>query len=183
KGCQGDTESRQVIAHPMPVEKAGPARVVLEGGQEPRPATATGSSSYVYVWTPATYLDTPSILRPTSRPQADITYTLRVTAAGGCSASDEVRVKLLLAPEIPNAFSPNGDGINDVWNIKYLDSYPGAIIQLFDRYGRLVFNSVGYNKPWDGKQKGVDVPVGVYYYVIDPKNGRKPMTGSVTIVR
>jgi len=70
-----------------------------------------------------------------------------------------------------------------VWNIKYISSYPGAVIQVFDRYGKQVFTSTGYNVPWDGKVGGKNVPVGVYYYIIDPKNGRKATTGSVSLVR
>ena len=103
--------------------------------------------------------------------------------AGGCSSSDDVFVKVLLAPVIPNVFSPNGDGINDVWNIRYLNSYIGASVKVFDRYGKMIFESIGYNTPWDGKKAGKELPVGVYYYIIDPKNGRKAMSGSVTILR
>jgi gliding motility-associated-like protein len=183
KGCQSDTVTKTAVVHPYPVVNAGPDQVVLEGGEATLRATATGSSNYQFLWTPATWLNNANILQPISKPQGDIAYTLKVTGAGGCSATDDVFVKLLLAPEIPNAFSPNGDAINDTWVIKYLDSYPGATVQVFDRYGKLVFSSTGYQSPWDGKLNGVYVPVGVYYYVIEPKNGRKPYQGSVTIVR
>jgi gliding motility-associated-like protein len=94
-----------------------------------------------------------------------------------------VFIKVLFSPVIPTAFSPNGDGINDTWTIRYLDSYPGATVKVFDRYGRLVYNSVGYNSPWNGNFNGAQLPTGVYYYVIDPKNGRKVMQGSVTLIR
>jgi gliding motility-associated-like protein len=183
KGCVSDTVTKIATVHPFPVVNAGPDQVVLESGQLTIPATVSGSSNYQFLWSPATYLNNPALLQPVSSPLADISYTLTVTGAGGCQSSDNVNIKLLLAPEVPNAFSPNGDAINDVWTIKYLDSYPGAEVQLFDRYGRIVFASTGYNKPWDGKNKGVDVPVGVYYYIIDPKNGRKAMSGSVTVIR
>ena len=86
-------------------------------------------------------------------------------------------------PEIPNAFSPNGDGINDVWRIKYLEFYSEATVQIFNRYGQLVYLTTGYNVPWDGNFKGTPLPVGTYYYIINPKNGREIMKGSVTIVR
>jgi gliding motility-associated-like protein len=162
---------------------AGPDQVVLEGGQATIKATATGSSNYQYQWSPGTYLNNINVLQPTTKPSQDITYTLTVTGAGGCSGADDVFIKVLFAPEIPNAFSPNNDGINDIWNIKYLSSYPGATVQVFDRYGKLVYNSVGYNSPWDGKFNGREIPAGVYYYVIDPKNGRKVIQGSVTVVR
>ncbi|MES2777262.1 MAG: PKD domain-containing protein [Bacteroidota bacterium] len=184
KGCFSDTAVNQVIVYPYPLVSAGPDLVVLQGGQVRINATVSAASGYRYRWTPSTWLDNDSIQTPTViMPQNDITYKVVVTADGGCSAEDEVFVKLLLAPVIPNAFSPNRDGINDTWVIQYLESYPGATIQVFDRYGRIVFNTVGYNKPFDGKLNGTDLPVGVYYYIVDPKNGRKPMTGSITLLR
>lgn len=183
KGCYSDTVVKQVVVYPFPVVNAGPDQVVLEGGQATLKATASGSTSYQYQWSPPTYLNNINVLQPITKPAQDITYTLTVIGAGGCSASDDVFIKVLFAPEIPNAFSPNNDGINDIWNIKYLSSYPGATVQVFDRYGKLVYNSVGYNSPWDGKFNGREIPAGVYYYVIDPKNGRKIIQGSVTVIR
>ncbi|MFX8964974.1 gliding motility-associated C-terminal domain-containing protein, partial [Acinetobacter baumannii] len=91
--------------------------------------------------------------------------------------------KVLKEPSIPNAFSPNGDGINDTWIIKYLESYPGATVDVFNRYGQSVFHSEGYSMNWDGTFKGQALPIGTYYYIVDPKNGRKKMQGSVTIIR
>lgn len=183
KGCFSDTIIKQATAHPFPLVNAGPNLFVLEGGQAIIQATATGSSSYSFAWSPASYLSNASILNPITKPVSDITYTLNVTGTGGCQSNDAVFVKVLLAPVIPNAFSPNGDGINDVWSIKYLDSYPGTVVQVFDRYGRQIFMSTGYNTPWNGRFQNKDLPVGVYYYIIDPKNGRKTITGSVTIIR
>lgn len=183
KGCFSDTVVKPLTVHPYPVVNAGPDLVVLEGGQATINATATGSSNYTYLWTPATHLSSATVLTPVTRPTNDITYRLTVTGAGGCARSDDVFVKVLFDPVVPNGFSPNGDGINDVWNIKYISSYPGAVIQVFDRYGKQVFSSMGYNTPWDGKLNGADLPVGTYYYIIDPKNGRKARSGSVTILR
>jgi gliding motility-associated-like protein len=105
-----------------------------------------------------------------------------VTSIGGCSTSDTLFVKVLKNPVIPNAFSPNGDGINDVWKIDYLDSYQGATVDIFNRYGQKVFSSLGYSNPWNGKYNGKTLPVGTYYYIINPKNGRKIFSGSVTII-
>lgn len=185
KGCYSDTSKQSVNVYPYPIVNAGPDLVVLQGGQVQIKATATGSSNYKYTWTPSNWLSSDTALQPiVINPLSDVTYTLTVVGAGSCTApADNVFVKLLMAPVVSNAFSPNGDGINDVWTIKYLNSYPGVTVQIFDRYGRLVNDTIGYDKAWDGKLNGVDLPVGTYYYIIDPKNGRSVITGSVTILR
>ncbi|MFN9855902.1 MAG: IPT/TIG domain-containing protein, partial [Bacteroidota bacterium] len=86
-------------------------------------------------------------------------------------------------PEISNAFSPNGDGINDVWLVNFLQDYPNATVQIVNRYGQIVFFSNGYAQPWDGKFKGQALPVGTYYYLINLRNGKPTIAGSVTIIR
>jgi gliding motility-associated-like protein len=181
-GCNSDTIGKTVTAHPIPVVNAGPDLFILQGGQLPIQATAIGGD-LTYLWTPATWLSNATVIQPFTSAQNDILYTLTVTGSGGCKASDSVFVKVLLNPVIPNAFSPNGDGINDTWIIRYIDSYPGATIQIFDRYGRNVFRSTGYNQPWNGTVNGSPVPAGVYYFIVDPKNGLKPISGSVTVIR
>ena len=82
-----------------------------------------------------------------------------------------------------NVFTPNGDGIGDTWVIKNLDMYPNAVVNIFNRYGSLVFHSVGDYIPWDGTIDGENLPSGTYYYVIDPKNKLSPISGPVTIFR
>ncbi len=183
-GCKSAIATRQVTINPLPTVNAGLDQVVLEGGQVQIKASVSGSSAYKYSWTPGTWLNDTTALQPISMPQADITYTITVTGAGNCTASDEVVVKLLKGLVIPNAFTPNGDGINDKWVIEYLESYPGSVVNIFDRYGKIVFTSkaTGYIS-WDGTVSGKPLPIGTYYYIIDPKNGRKALTGSVTILR
>jgi gliding motility-associated-like protein len=85
--------------------------------------------------------------------------------------------------EILNVFSPNGDGINDVWTLKGLKDFPNCTVEIFTRYGQKIFFSKGYNKPWDGVFNGTGMPVGTYYYVIDLRDGTKPFGGSVTVLR
>jgi gliding motility-associated-like protein len=84
---------------------------------------------------------------------------------------------------IPNAFSPNNDGINDLWDIKALDTYPQSTIMVFDRYGKQVFQSIGYAKPWDGAYNGKALPEGTYYYIIDLKDGQPKLSGWVLIIK
>ncbi len=180
-GCTADT-SRSITVYPMPVVNAGPDKFLLEGGFVVLEGSATGNNP-VYSWTPAIYLDNPAIARPKVTAPLDIAYTLRVSTANGCKGTDEVMVKILKQIKVPNAFSPNGDGINDTWLIQYLDSYPDCTVEVYNRYGQVVFHSTGYTKNWDGRVNGQSLPVGTYYWMIDPKNGRTRINGSVTILR
>jgi gliding motility-associated-like protein len=180
-GCVNYKE-QAITVFAVPVIDAGPDRFVLEGGSGVLLGSASGNGLN-YSWTPSTWLNNPGIVQPTTTPTDDIVYTLTVTSADGCVASDEVAVKVLKTPNIPNTFSPNGDGIHDKWEIKYLNTYPGCTVEIYNRYGQLVFQSTGYNKPWDGTFKDKQLPAGTYYYIINPKNGRKQMSGFVDIIR
>jgi len=84
---------------------------------------------------------------------------------------------------IPTAFTPNGDGINDTWNIAYLGYYPNCSVSVFTRWGQQVYSSLGYGIPWDGTYKGTALPTGTYYYVINFKNGFYPLSGFVALIR
>ena len=85
---------------------------------------------------------------------------------------------------IPDSFSPNDDGVNDFWNINGLAGNTTADITVFNRNGEVVYKSVGYNQPWDGKIKGRNLPIGTYYYIINPKFQNLPIyKGSVFILR
>ena len=82
----------------------------------------------------------------------------------------------------PTAFTPNGDGVNDVWNVGENRIDPGIYVWIYDNNGQLVFKSIGYQKPWDGNYKGKPQPVGTYYYVIK-LNGKKQKEGFVMILK
>lgn len=183
QGCVSDTVSQTVVVHPYPVLELGPNIVVLEGGTKSLKPEFVYGTNLIYQWTPSLYLNSDTDSIPKTTPLGDITYRLNLTGIGGCTVTDTLFVKLLLAPIIPNAFSPNGDGIHDRWRIQYLESYPGATVDVYDRYGMLVFNSIEYAVDWDGTRNGKPLPIGTYYYVINPKNGRKIITGSVTIIK
>ncbi|WAC42262.1 gliding motility-associated C-terminal domain-containing protein [Pedobacter sp. SL55] len=106
-----------------------------------------------------------------------------------CVSSNKVLSNLLPVNVIkiekvipPNAFTPNGDGINDVWNIDELRVFPNCTVKVFAKNGSEVFTSKGYKKPWDGFYKGKVCPVGVYYYLI-VLDGRQKLSGSLTIIK
>ncbi len=181
-GCQ-DFKEQTVMVYPAPVANAGTDKVLLEGGITTLNGAATGLGNLTYLWTPNRTIDNISIPVPAVNPVDDITYTLTITLDNGCKDDDEVDVKVLKTPVVPNLFSPNGDRVNDKWEIPYLASYPGAVVEVFNRYGQIVFRSVNYTSPWDGTFKGNPLPIGTYYYIIEPKNGRKQIAGYVAIVR
>ncbi|HEX8357162.1 MAG TPA: gliding motility-associated C-terminal domain-containing protein, partial [Segetibacter sp.] len=109
-----------------------------------------------------------SFLQPVATPPTDTTFTLNVVSNKGCGVSfDEVRLKVYKTVTIPNAFSPNGDGINDVWQISQLNFYPNARLLVFNRYGTQVYSSKGTYQPWKGTYNGTRLPSGTYYYTLD----------------
>ncbi|MBO7481208.1 MAG: gliding motility-associated C-terminal domain-containing protein, partial [Bacteroidales bacterium] len=83
---------------------------------------------------------------------------------------------------IPNVFTPNGDGVNDIWEIVNIEMFPAAEVRIFNRWGQLLYTSKGYAEPWDGSYRGHFVPAGSYLYVIDLFNDDEPYKGVVTIV-
>jgi gliding motility-associated-like protein len=182
QGCTSNVRTRTITVLGYPVVDAGPTLWVLQGSGIALQPTVNGNN-LSYKWTPATFLNSDTVLRPISRPTTDILYTLTVTGAGGCKASDTARVRILRKTVIPNAFSPNGDGVNDTWEITYLANYPGATVEVYNRGGQQVYFSEGYSRAWDGTRNGKPLPIGVYYYIIEPKNGLERITGTLTIVR
>lgn len=183
QGCKSNVAVKTVSANPYPVANAGPDKFMLEGGQVELTPVLVTNIPVSYSWTPITYLVNPNVSNALASPPNDFTYTLKVTSDKGCSSTDQVFIKVLKMPAIPNIFSPNGDGVHDTWVIEYLDTYPGSTVDIYNRYGQPIFHSNGYTKPWDGTVNGKPVPVGTYYYVIDPKNGRKILTGYVDVIR
>jgi gliding motility-associated-like protein len=180
-GC-ADTVTKQVTINPTPKVVAGKDVLLLEGSSVTLNPTVSGNN-LKYKWTPATGLDHDDIKNPVAAPAVNTTFTLIVTSADDCSNADEISVNVLKAPVIPNTFTPNNDGVNDSWNIKYLDTYPDVIVEVFNRYGERLYYSKGYTTPWDGRYKGTDLPIGTYYYIITPGSGRSKTAGPITIIR
>lgn len=115
-------------------------------------------------------------------------YTLNVTDALGCTAMQSFIVGVKGACtdiNIPNSFSPNGDGINDKWIIRNLDKFAQNNVEIYNRWGQLIFSTNGYNdsNAWDGTYNGEPVSSAVYYYFINLGNGSEIFKGTVTVVR
>jgi gliding motility-associated-like protein len=102
-----------------------------------------------------------------------------ITYVAGVLTINPVHIQLI----IPNAFTPNGDGINDTWQIQHIESFPNCTVFVYNRYGEVVLSSTGYGIPWDGTYKGSALPSGTYYYLIDTKTNTKMISGWVAIIR
>ncbi|MES2653543.1 MAG: gliding motility-associated C-terminal domain-containing protein [Bacteroidota bacterium] len=177
---ESKTNEIEVVAKPIvTVEKL---IYILLGGTKVMPVTAIGTN-LTYEWTPRVGLSAYDIQNPIVTVNATTKYTLKVSVSGLCAISEEIQVIVLDELKAPNIFTPNGDGINDVWNIPSLDSYPNSETSVFNRSGQKVFFSKGYINPFDGNFQNRPLPIGVYYYRISPNNGRKTISGALTIIR
>jgi gliding motility-associated-like protein len=181
-GCISNPKIVQVIVDSFPYVDAGPTITLLQGDTHTM-TPVVHANNLTFLWTPDLYMNNNTIQNPVITAVDDILYTVAVTTPGGCTSTSQVLVKVLKPPLIPNTFTPNNDGTNDKWDIKYLKDYPNCRVQVFNRYGQLVFESQGYNSSWDGTYKGKSLPWGTYYYIIEMSPWRKPITGYVTIIK
>jgi gliding motility-associated-like protein len=108
-------------------------------------------------------------------------YTLTVTNEYGCVATDDIEVILDIG--IPNFFTPNGDGYNDIWEIPFLTLESEATVSVYDRFGNLLARYSPTEGHWDGTSKGREIPAGTYWYIIEVPSLEKPFKGSVTLKR
>lgn len=109
-------------------------------------------------------------------------YSVTVTDDIGCNLTVQVEVDPTVGCFfVSNALTPNGDGSNDQWLIGGLEFFPDAKVQVFNRWGQVVFESTGYPAAWDGSFEGVLLPVADYYFVIDYSDEFDPIMGTVTI--
>ncbi|MGM0649475.1 MAG: gliding motility-associated C-terminal domain-containing protein, partial [Bacteroidota bacterium] len=111
-------------------------------------------------------------------------YELTITDNNECIHTTTVYVpeNSRLCIEIPNAFTPNDDGVNDRWEIKYIEEYPEAHVMVFNRWGQKLYDNRINDQSWDGTFNGEKCPTGSYTYVVDLSNEIEPFTGTVTIV-
>ncbi|MFT3981552.1 MAG: gliding motility-associated C-terminal domain-containing protein [Ferruginibacter sp.] len=170
KDSLGCTASRQVTVTIIPeiTVNAGQDVSVVAGDAAQLLATTSAPPSSI-TWTPATGLNATNILNPIARPATTTTYTISVTNSQGCIAEDDIVVTVIpYCIRVKNAFTPNGDGINDTWEVyNSFDCLSNVTINVFNRYGNLVYRDVKYANNWRGTYNGKPVPDGTYYAVVD----------------
>jgi gliding motility-associated-like protein len=183
-GCTA-TDTVALISNLLPGANAGPDKNVYIGNSATiggNPTTTSVGSSIV--WAPPVFLDNPLVSNPVCTPTATTIYTVKITGLNGCISIDSVLVTLLPTIDIPSGITPNGDGANDVWQLSGIEAFPDCTVELYNRWGELIFQSPGYKVKWDGTYKGKILPVGTYYYIIDLHDPSIPVyTGSLTIMR
>lgn len=82
-----------------------------------------------------------------------------------------------------NVITPNGDGHNDKWLVKNIESYPNSVVKIFDKAGRILYTKTGYANDWDGTLNGAPLHEDTYYYVVDLGNGTTLHKGYITVIR
>jgi gliding motility-associated-like protein len=176
------SDSVLITVNANPSANAGPDKVIIRGQSATLEGTA-GGTDVNYLWTPSINITGNTSLSPVVNPLTTQMYVLSVFSDKGCkTATDSVLVKVYQQLYIPNAFTPNGDGINDTWNIETLKAYPHAEVRVFDRYGRKIFDNYGQSISWDGTYKGEMQPAGAYVYLIDLKNNVAVIKGVVFLI-
>ncbi len=130
------------------------------------------SGGETYRWMPESSLSDPAISNPTASPESTTTYTVTSKDEFGCEAVDSVKITVETNLFVPNLFSPNGDGNNEVFKI-YGGSFNDLVFQVFDRSGSLVYegkNNEPFASGWDGNKNGKPQPAGAYIWRLKGKN-------------
>lgn len=184
-GCT-DSDTINVTSNPLPGASAGIDETIVIGASTGIGGSPTTSSPGATIqWNPVTALDNSTVANPNANPSTTTVYTVTVTSALGCVSTDSMVVTVLPTIFIPNGISPNGDGDNDEWIIDGIELFPNCNVEVYNRWGELLFQSPGYKEKWNGTFKGKDLPIGTYYYIIDLGDPLFPddYTGPITIMR
>ncbi|MEM6842060.1 MAG: PKD domain-containing protein [Bacteroidota bacterium] len=156
---------------------------------EPATLTATvagGTAPFNYGWScdQATCNISGNTETVTVNPEIITNYQLVVTDANGIQASTAILVNVINCQlVIPSGFTPNGDNVNDTWELQNINTFEQKLVEVYDRYGHRVFFSDNYNQAWDGSYRGDLLPTGTYYYRIELEEGSQSYQGKVTILQ
>jgi gliding motility-associated-like protein len=186
----GCTRTDQIVVqvNPLPVISAGPDKLIVNGDEVM--LNGTGIINPVSIaWTPTTSITGANTYTPMVKPSTSTTYTLSVRGANNCVSTDNVLVTVIpYCINVMNAFTPNGDGINDRWLVVNNGGVCATqiAVSVFNRYGNLVYKNDNYNNDWIGVYNGKPIPDGTYYYVVSYRlvtGGYLTFKGDVTILR
>lgn len=192
QGCKGSA-AKTVTVTSLPVVTVADSPSVPLGTSIPLPVSYS-SGVVTYNWTPATNLSCTDCAVPVASPVRTTTYKVNVTDSNGCVNSGEVTVNVACNANnyfVPNLFTPNGDGNNDVFYPRGTSIYLIQSLRVFNRWGEMVFEKRNFAansaaNGWDGMYKGRPAPADAYVYIMEfiCENGAIiPYKGNVTLVR
>lgn len=182
-GCASDTIKKDININKV-YPYAGNDTIIATG----QPLQLQGSGGSEFYWHPSTGLNNPFIENPIALLSQDQTYSLLVKNEDGCEGIDTIRIKVYNGPElyVPTAFTPDGNGLNDIFRVTAPGLKQLDYLRIFDRWGKLVFQSQTVGKGWDGTVNGLVQPPGTYVWIIkgvDYKNNILFKKGTVTLIR
>ncbi|MGQ0826802.1 MAG: gliding motility-associated C-terminal domain-containing protein [Bacteroidota bacterium] len=176
------TDAVTVTIIPPPPLSAGTDTTIKAGER----AILHASGGYYYDWYPKNTLTYFYTANPNAEPLTTTTYYLYGTdPTNTCPSYDTVTVFVEPSTDVVfyNTFTPNNDGNNDTWYIGNISSYPNNKLEIFNRYGKLVYKTTGYLNTWDGKAFGEELPAATYFYNINLGDGGGKFHGTVTIIK
>lgn len=189
-GCKDTIQTNGTIQHPSPLLTITVAPDSIFVGQSAQ-LDATDDINYVYEWSMDTTLSDWTIYNPIAKPRETTTYYLTVTNQFGCQTIDSalVRIRQPICDNpvvfVPSAFSPDGDGHNDVLMVNG-NNVAEMTFAVFNRWGQQVFMTRDQNVGWDGTYKGKELPPGVYGYYMQctcDEGGTLLLKGSITLLK
>jgi gliding motility-associated-like protein len=192
--CFTDTAFATVSVHPNPVINLGPDLNLSTGSQQQLAYTLQNGPVTSWLWTPSTLLSCTACPSPIANIKNDVAYTVYVTNVYGCKGEDNIIIKAFCANTqlyIPNAFTPDGDGINDILTIQGTGIAKIKSFRIFNRWGELLFEKLNFNPndpaySWDGKIRGQVGPPDVFVYIAEVicENGTSYMyKGNVSVLK
>ena len=179
----------KVVLTPPPVVFAGDDTAVLAGHTLPLDAIDVSNSGFTqYVWTPASGLNNAAIQDPVAQITGNITYTVTATTADGCSGTASITIDAAAYSDIivPNAFTPNDDGHNDVLKVDAIGIRDFKYFSVFNRWGQEVFTTNNQGIGWDGTRGGQAQPAGAYVWAtmgLDFSGKQVLRKGTVILIR
>jgi gliding motility-associated-like protein len=165
--------------------EAGFDRSIEPGEEVTIGGDPTANNGVEVTWTPDQDITSTTIFNPIVNPLRTTTYYVSGIDNDECFGVDSAVVTVEKIVDPVGGFSPNGDGVNDFFVIDRISKFPDAQVQIFNRWGNLIFTSdKGYTKPWNGKFNGNGLSVGTYYYAIDLNvDGEEIITGPISILK
>jgi gliding motility-associated-like protein len=192
-GCFRDSAFVNITVFPYPTVNAGPNLIISAGAQVIlNPAYSADIVSWA--WTPSSGLSCTGCPAPSASPQNTTSYTISVVNNGGCAASDQVTVIVTCSNEnvfIPNTFSPNNDGANDVFYPRGRGLFKVQSMRIFNRWGEMVFEKTNFaandaSAGWNGNYRGIRANEDVYTYIIEIICNNSeiiPFKGNITLIQ